>query len=214
MLRVLLLVLLVLWPGAALAAERICAPTSLVKVVVALDLPDLPRDHVARTPRTVYRYGRRMGRLEEVSAQGVPLLIVVAKPNTWTVQRGTKIGQHVRDPSPDPVLFVPVFDDPGITSKLARTLQFGCEADWLLAAGATRARVEHATLGKIDRLEYREGNEVVLLYLRADHPARLELLRAGRLVRALDYLEYNADLPFRAPLFQKPEGYEFGKAAR
>lgn len=204
MARFTLLVLVALHAPAVAAAERVCAPTSMVKLVTKLDAPGLAPNHVSRAARTIYRYGRRMGRSEEVHR-----LSVVAMPNVWTVDRGARTGTHVRDPGPAYVLHLPIFSDPAIRSELAKSLEFGCEVEWLEAARASHTRAEHPALGKVERLEYREGDEAVHLYMRSHRPLRIELQRAGQLVQGVDYLQYNTDLPFRGPLFEKPPGYDF-----
>lgn len=207
MARFVLLVLVALHAPAAVAAERVCAPTSMVKLVTRLDAPGLAPNHVSRAARTLYRYGRRMGRSEEVH-----LLRVVAMPNVWTVDRTARTGTHAKDPGPTYVLHLPVFGDPGIRSERVKSLELGCELEWLEAAQATRTKVEHPTLGKVERLEYREGDEAVHLYVRSHRPLRIELHRGGQLVQGVSYLQYNTDLPFRGPLFEKPPGVDFSAA--
>lgn len=218
MLGIVLVPLLIGGPDvtAAPAAGRVCAPTSMVKVVTSLDVPGTPDGHFVRVPKTLYRYGDGLGRVEESfnPETGLHLLIVVAEPHVWMVDRATGQGKYQRDPGPTYFFRARLFGDPSIRSALISSLEFGCEMAWLVAAGATRTQANHPALGLIERLEYREGQEMVYLYTRSGLPVRLELLRSGRLHIGVEYLQYESDLPLNRSLFERPAGIEFSGEAR
>jgi hypothetical protein len=198
------------------AADRVCAPTSMIKVVTSLDVPGLPHSHFIRVPKTLYRFGDGLGRVEESlnPETGLHLLMVVAEPHVWMVDRATGRGKYQRDPGPTYFFRARMFGDPSIQSALINALEFGCETAWLAAAGAARTKHTHPTLGRVDRLEYREGDEAVSLYVRSGRPVRVELHRSGDLQVGIDYLQYQSDLPLNRSLFERPAGIQFSGEAR
>ena len=196
--------------------DRVCAPTSMIKVVTSLDVPGTPQTHFVRVPKTLYRFGDDLGRVEESlnPETGLHLLIVVAEPHVWMVDRATGRGKYQRDPGPTYVFRARMFGDPSIRSGLITALEFGCEAAWLTAAGATKTQHTHPRLGVVDRREYREGHEAVSLLVRSGRPVRAELHRSGQLHVAIDYLQYQSDLPLNRALFERPAGIDFSGEAR
>jgi len=54
-----------LLPLPAYAADKVCAPQSMLKAVTSIEAPDLPPNHFYRVPKTLYRLGDRQGRVEE-----------------------------------------------------------------------------------------------------------------------------------------------------
>ena len=198
------------------AADRVCAPTSMIKVVTSMDVPGLPHSHFVRVPKTLYRFGDGLGRVEESlnPETGLHLLIVVAEPHVWMVDRATGRGKYQRDPGPTYFFQARIFGDPSIKSALINALEFGCETAWLTAAGAARSKHTHPTLGPVERLEYREGQDAVVLYVRSGRPVRVELHRSGDLQVGIDYLQYQSDLPLDRSLFERPAGVKFSGEAR
>ncbi len=206
-----LVAVLSMLPVVAVAADRVCAPSPMLRVVTALDVPGARRDHFVRVPKTLYRYGERYGRIEEARnpESGLHLLVVVDEPHLWVADRVSQTGNYQRDQGPTFRFRAAIFGDPSIRSTFINSLEFGCEVAWLSSVGAARKKVRHETLGAVERLEYSEGNESVHLYLRSDTPSRLELHRDSQLRVAVQYLEYEAGLPFEPALFQRPEGIRF-----
>ena len=197
-------------------SDRVCAPTAMLRVVTAQDVPNVPATHFVRVPKTLYRYGDGLGRVEEAlnPETGLHLLIVVAEPHVWMADRASGQGKYVKDPGPTYFFRARIFGDPTIQSAFINSLEFGCETTWLAGAGAVRTQVKHPALGVADRLEYREGHEAVYLYLRTGRPVRLEVHRSGRLYVALDYLQYEPDLPLNRALFEQPAGIQFSGESR
>ena len=141
------------------------------------------------------------------------LLVVVAEPHVWMADRASRQGNYVKDPGPTYVFRAQILGDPTIQSAFINSLEFGCEAAWLAAAGASKMRVQHPTLGAADRLEYREGQEAVHLYVRWGRPVRLEVHRAGRLYVGVEYRQYE-HLPLDRSLFERPAGIQFAGEPR
>jgi hypothetical protein len=176
----------------------------------------VPQTHFVRVPKTLYRFGDGFGRVEESlnPETGLHLLIVVAEPHVWMVDRATGRGKYQKDPGPTYIFRARMFGDPSIQSALINALEFGCETAWLTAAGATKTQHTHPTLGPVERLEYREGQESVSLYVRSGRPVRAELHRSGDLQVGIDYAHYQVDLPLNRSLFERPAGIRFSGEAR
>lgn len=211
-----LFLVLIAGPNTLTASGRICAPTSMIKVVTSLDVPGAPHHPFVRVPKTLYRYGEGLGRVEESAnpETGLHLLFVIAEPHVWVVDQATRTGKYQRDPGPTYLFRAKIFSDPNIQSAFINSLEFGCETAWLIAAGATTTRTGHPTLGLVDRLVYRERNETLHLYARSGHPVRLELHRPGGLYVAVQYLQYESNLPLDRGLFERPVGVQFSGEGR
>lgn len=202
---------LALTPVAALAADRVCAPSSMLKVVTAMDVPGAPNGHFGKVPKTVYRAGERYGRVEEAlnPSSGLQLLVVVSEPDMWIADLASGRGNYHKDPGPTYYFRSRIFGDPAIQSRLINSLEFGCEIDWLLQAGATATRGKHPELGEVDGYTYTEGSEVLKLFAKSQVPQRLELHRNGALYAAIRYLEYMPGLDSKPALFSRPTGIVF-----
>jgi len=198
-------------PICAAAVDRVCAPTSMLKAVTALDVPGAPKDHFVRTPKTLYRYGERFGRVEESrnTETGLHLLVVVSEPDIWVADLATKRGNYQKDPGPTYNFKAVIFGDPNIQSRLINSLEFGCEVAWLSEVGAKKSSVNHADLGAVQQLGYTEGSESLSLFLRSGVPVRLEVRQGGTLYVAVQYLQYSASLLFQPSLFTRPTGIAF-----
>jgi len=193
------------------AADRVCAPEHMLKVVTRMDVPGVAPDHFSRVPKTLYRSGTAYGRVEEAYNQvtHLHLLIVVSEPDLWIVNLATRTGRHVRDPGPTYYFRARLFGDAQIASQLIRALELGCEIAWLREAGAREEPVTHATLGQTRRLSYSDATDAVILYERANTPLRVELLQNGHPTFAMEYLEFSPHLRFDQKLFGRPPGIRF-----
>lgn len=191
--------------------ERVCAPDSLMKVVARADIPGVPDDAFASAAKTVYRSGSRYGRIEEAynPQTGLQLLVVVNEPHLWVVNRRDNSGEHMLDPGPTTHFRALVFPPELAAGDLPRRLELGCEAAWLIDAGATLKRYRHESLGLVERLEYTEGGERVWLYQRAGKPVRVEMYKDGKLAFRLNYVEYVQGLEFDPAMFTRPDGVRF-----
>jgi len=203
-------------PISASAVDRVCAPTSMLKVVTALDVPGAPKDHFVRKPKTLYRQGERFGRVEESrnTETGLHLLVVTSEPDMWVADLASKRGNYQKDAGPTYYFRAVIFGDPNIRSRFINSLEFGCESEWLSEVGATKTSLNHADLGAVERFVYTEGHESLSLFLRRGTPTRLELHRNGALYVAVRYLQYSPDLPFQPSLFTQPFGIAFNGEQR
>ena len=184
----------------------------MIKIVASSDAPGRTSTVFAKAPKTLYRMGNRYGRTEEPPnlQTGVRLVVIVAEPDLWIVDLASRRGMHQRDKGPTFNFRARIFGDPSIKSKFISALEFGCEASWMIEAGAQRTTVKHPELGDVERLEYREDSEMLVLYTRSGLPRRLELHLANQLQSIVDYQEYVTNLQFQKTLFERPAGIDFG----
>lgn len=204
-------------PLAAIAVDRVCAPDSMIKVVAALDVPGAPSDHFVRVPKTLYRYGERYGRVEEAPnpVTGTHLLVVVAEPDVWIADLAGRRGNYEKDPGPTYYFRARIFGDPSIRSSFINTLEFGCEREWLLKAGAKLTKRSHPELGSVDEIRYSEGTETVILFTKDRIPQRIEFNRDGKLYLGVQYHNYTSGLRFDPSLFARPSDITFvGEASK
>src|SRR5260221_6806196 len=91
-----------LLPLSAYAADKVCAPQSVLKAVTSMETPDLPPNHFYRIPKTLYRLGEKQGRVEEAlnPETTIHLLIVVNETDVWMVNLAERPGRDNRDSRP------------------------------------------------------------------------------------------------------------------
>lgn len=200
-----------LFPLSTSAADKVCAPQTLLKVVTTIEAPDLPPDHFYRVPKILYRAGERQGRVEEAlnPESGVHLLIVVNEPDLWMVNLADGKGQYLRDPGPTFYFRARLFGDAAVNSTFIRNLEIGCEVAWMLEAGVKPEQTKHPTLGAVNKLEFTEGSERLVLFERRGKPLRVELFGANGWIMAMNYLSYEPNLKKNPKLFIKPVGVIF-----
>lgn len=212
MIRLLVSILIAcMLPLPAYSFDNVCAPQSLIKVVTSMESPDLPADHFYRVPKTLYRIGERQGRAEEAfnPKTGIHLLIVVNEPDMWMVNLAERRGRHMIDPGPTFIFRASIFGEAAVRSTFIRNFEIGCEIQRLHKAGVKPAKTSHATLGDVNRMEFIEGEERLILYEKSNKPLRLELMNGERLIVAMNYLSYEVGLKIRPELFTKPDGIVF-----
>jgi hypothetical protein len=197
------------------AAEDVCAPDKMLKVVTVADTPHLDPASFAAKPRTLYRQGERYGRVEEPlnPRTGTQLVFVVNEPDVWVADLVSKRGEHALDPGPSYVFRAQIFGEAASNNTVIRGIEFGCEARAMRAAGAKETMVDHETFGRVTQLEHTEASEKIVVLLDGkSKPKRLELYYEDKLAFAMNYAEYNDTLPFNPTLFQKPAGIEYQDA--
>jgi hypothetical protein len=205
------LLVALLLPWTAHAADKVCAPPGLFKAVTSMEAPDVPEGHFFGVPKTLYRSGDKLGRVEEAKnpQTGLHLLVVVSDPDVWIVDLAGKRGRYVRDPGPTYIFRARIFSEGTVKSAFIRAFEIGCELQWLREAGAKSAATTHAKLGKVNRLEFSEGAESLVVFERSGRPLRMEFLTEGKLVLAMNYHSYETGLQAQPALFARPQGIPF-----
>lgn len=199
-------------PGAATG----CAPANLTRMITRNVSPGLAAAAPAAQPRTIYRQGATFLRSEESPdpTRGQPV-VIVAEPDIWTINLATRSGQHQIDPGPELVVRAPILP---ITPDLPpefRALEYGCELEFLAAAGAAAPRQTvnwgsaKATAHQVAKGEHTIS---ILMATRRQAPLMVAYAKSGQVVFAIRYDDYRNDMTERPTLFAPPEGMKFGAA--
>jgi hypothetical protein len=192
-----------------------CQPEKMLRIVVRDESPTIPKGHFAGEPKTIYRLGSKLARVEEQpdTAQQLHGLFVVNEPDAWIVNLVKMTGQHVVDTEPPFRTVFPLFPKeawpPPFPAELER-LEFGCEIAFFDGFKAPLTELS-APDGKMVKQAVGIGEwTLVLLRTRSEAPPSVVFLfRADKIVSIMRYLEYR---PFQQPdmtLFQKPPGVAF-----
>lgn len=199
---------------AAAEETAVCAPEKMMKIITTAEIPGASRDPFARAPKTIYRQGTRYGRVEEGfnPNTNLKLLIVVDEPHLWVTNLAVGKGQYIRDAGPTYNFRARLFGDGAVSTPFARSLEYGCEVEGMLRAGARPTDFRHPSLGQVKRLEAGRDNERVVLFTgRNDRPLQLELHINDQLTYVLNYEDYQSGLELDKSLFKKPTGIEFDR---
>lgn len=98
------LTLILLFISSVLSAE------TMVKVVYRIQGPDIDEGAYASLPRTVYRVGHLMGRVEESHDPefGMHALIILNDRDVWMINQINDLGMHFTAPDPERGFRVPI----------------------------------------------------------------------------------------------------------
>jgi hypothetical protein len=181
-----------------------CAPKNVLKIVFAYEAPEMPADSFGAKPRTLYRLGDKLGRMEEMPnpETGLHLLVVVNGEDIWMVNRNDRAGEHSIDPGPSIGFHAPVISS--VDSEYWRDFEMGCEIAFMTAAGAT---VSETPAGKV----YEHSKENITARLFTDKsgiPARVQFSGAGNDF-AVVYKSFEEVPDAPRDLFAKPAGVTF-----
>jgi hypothetical protein len=206
---------LAVWCGATTANAAVCAPTSLVHIVVTAVTPGISAGSFEAQPRSIYRFGPDKLRIEEAPdpANAIHGLIVNAEPDIWMVNLFDGSGKHIVDPGPTFNVVAPVFGIEGIAPGLL-ALEFGCEAEYIAANAPAPVRSEQVGASRYQVYRVAEGTDAVeILELSGSAaPSFARLYHRGRLALALRYDLFTPGLPMDPKLFVRPSGVRFTEA--
>lgn len=187
----------------ASSAAADCVPKNVLKIVTAFEGGGVKAGTFAAAPRTLYRSGATLGRMEETAnpETGLHLLIIVNGADVWMVNRNDSTGQHAIDPGPIG-FHAPLIGD--VQSKHWNQFELGCEVPFMKAVGAA---VSETTAGTIYE-HSREGVTARLLVGKSGVPARVDFSGRGEDFSIVyKSFEELADPP--KDLFAKPAGVRF-----
>src|ERR1700733_8019187 len=123
--------------GPSFAAEQAdpSTPTTMQKIVVRYESPDVDPNSYAAKPRTYYRAGDIYGRIEQSlnDTNGIQPLVVISAPDQWVINAFNHTGQHTLDTGIPSIARLPVLP-PGQKSFL--DLEFGHELEYFKNKGA------------------------------------------------------------------------------
>jgi hypothetical protein len=179
--------LFVLW---ILTAQAWAEP-GLIKIVTSNTTPGIKPDSFASKPRTVYRSGNSLARVEEVDdpVDKVHMVVIRAHSEGWTIDLRNKVGRHSRG-LPD-IVRVPLAPIGGLGD-----LEFGHELEFMQT---------HKIEAKDGTYVYSVDGYVVKLSLADGKPEQFEASQDGKVVLRLHYDEYVTGLPDNPGLFVVPK---------
>jgi hypothetical protein len=191
------------------ASGAAAEPATALRVVTRFDSAELAPDSPDRLPRTIWRSGPNMVRIEGiVSAEtGHKMLLVANSPHLWLADLESATGSHTVDPGPEIGAEVPVFPLP---IDALSELQIGNESDYFREHRA-QPKGRTSMDGRACERQDIETPEYLLVGCFEPFTGRPVAIgvRVGTAVMAVTYLEYdrNAQLPEGA--FSRPPGVEF-----
>ncbi|MDD2709012.1 MAG: hypothetical protein PHV34_13585 [Verrucomicrobiae bacterium] len=198
------------------AAVAVAGPeTEMVKVVYRVVYPDSPAGAFRAQPRTLYRYGDRCGRTEEMPDVLLKVhgLIIVNEPNIWMINLANKTGRHVIDPGPTYRFYSPIIP-PDAKDKPMRFPDFEVGREIQFMKGRGVEPLERMVDGK-KHLVYDCQIEKLLLRLMchpvSKTPLKTMVFEDGRLVTVLQYDDYQTGLTVDKNLFEPPSGIQIAE---
>lgn len=196
-------------PSADASGQPVCAPEKLTRIVIRNVSPGLAAAAPAAQPRTLYRQGAIYLRSEESPdpARGQPV-VIISEPDIWTVNMATRTGQHQVDPGPELIVRAPILPLTADVPADFRTLEYGCELDFMRRANAT-APLQTIPWGQgratVHQVVSGEHVVSILLAERAQEPLMVAYAKAGRPLFAVRYDDFRTNLSDRPALFARPE---------
>ncbi|HEX2832534.1 MAG TPA: hypothetical protein VHW00_05945 [Thermoanaerobaculia bacterium] len=206
-LRVLAVLILVVAVGIAPPLVAKCVPKHTLRIVMRYDGPDVPKDHFIRQPKTLYRSGETLGRMEEEANRetGIRLLVVVNGADLWMVNLMTNTGEHAIDPDPTPAFRAPIIGD--MKSDYWNNFEFGCEVPFMESAGATKTKIDGGTLYE----HTHDGATARLTVSERGLPKHVSVTK-GDTEFSFVYDAYEQIVEPNPTLFAKPAGVRFTEA--
>lgn len=185
-------------------------PARVTRLVVRFESPDLTENHFLRLPKTIFRSGTTLARVEEKPnpQTGLQLLLIVNAPMSWELDLATGRGIERRDSEPPFVVHLPVF--PG--TQGLETFEFGHEYEFFQAASSADRQVVKTNGETRERLTINgDGYRLNGLFAETTHrPVRVELTKGDKTI-AFDYLSVE-DLPAGdLELFARPKNIRWRK---
>jgi hypothetical protein len=177
--------------------------------------PGLQAAASAAQPRTLYRQGSQLMRVEEAPdyARGLQPLTIVAEPDIWLVNLTNGMAQHQRDPGPDLNVHAPVVAGPGTPARFMG-LEFGCEMEFLAANPHPPPRRMGQGANQVEVHVLIEGGQTLAVMVdpRRQVPLMVSLTNNGKPVVVMRYDAYAAGGPPRPQLFEPPKGVQLQEA--
>lgn len=168
------------------------AEPGLLKIVTSNTTPGVKAGSFASKPRTVYRFGASLARVEEVDdpVDKVHMVVIRSGSQGWTIDLRNKVGRHSTG-LPE-VVSVPLL---GVGSLA--NLEFGNEIEFMKS---------HNVPSRAGVYEYKLPPYRVRLTVKGARPEQLEAFENEKLMMRLHYDQYLTGLPKKPALFQVPAG--------
>lgn len=184
-----------------------------MKLTVRLQSPEIPADHFAAKPKTMYRAGQGYCRTEELPdpEQGIHGLMIINEPDVWVVNLLSKTAQHLVDSGPTFNCRLPMFQGDEVKSAADMKnpileLEFGRELAYFRQKGAP-PKEGPVLQGKQTNVSMVQVGDSQLFLFTVDTPERpLAVARQRGGTREIYWYGLYEELPFEPKLFAKPEG--------
>jgi hypothetical protein len=207
--RLTVLLFALCFSGIARAEEE----PAMTKIVVRMLALSAAGNLVPEKPKTMYVAGEKYARVEELpdAKAGGQKLIVTNEPDSWIINLTDKTAKHLVDSGPKFVTHAPIFwTTSGQPEPEFDDLEFGAELKFF--GGGRGLDLKPRTLDgrRCKVISIKTGPHEALLFLdpKSEKPYQINLIKFGRLVSAVRYVSYETDIPFKASLFQPPEGIQ------
>jgi hypothetical protein len=192
----------------------------MTMLMVKLESPEIPKDSFAAQAKRMYRAGSRYCRIEENPdlEHGIHGLLILNEPDSWMINRLTKMGRHMVDPGPTFNCRMPIFADAeeiksaGDLKKPLIKLEFGRELEYF-RSGSGAPTAGPVLQGKATMVyTVQVGNWQLFLFTGGDPEAPVAVIRKNDKTREIFWYGEYAQLPFDGKLFAKPEGVKIEEA--
>ncbi|HZN51814.1 MAG TPA: hypothetical protein VFD81_14330 [Methylomirabilota bacterium] len=163
--------------------------------------------------RKLWRYGDSYARLEEAPnpQTGIHGLLITKAPNSYLINRYTKVARHVVDPGPTYNVVIPVF--PSERDGKLKGLQMGRELAFFQANGAVPLPDEPIDTAMCSVLRAKVEESEIKLFLDKDSKQPRQVwIRNSRSEYAVRYVRYRTDLPLDLSLFSVPKDVQVTRA--
>jgi len=202
----------------ALLASSLSGSESMVKVVYRLQGPDIETGAYAGLPRTVYRVGSAMGRVEETRDLefGMHALIILNGRDIWMINQVNESGMHFKAPDPDRGFRVPIVPSGSpIDDHRVELFEIGRELTFMAESGVEPIRREE-DCNFFDVYETAVDGVTLTVFCAPDSnsPLRTQVRDGEDLLVEIAYDSYETGLPLDPDLFRPEERLQITEHSR
>ncbi len=206
------LTLILLFLSPLLGAE------TMVKVVYRIQGPSIDEGAYASMPRTIYRAGHSMGRVEESRDPdfGMHALIILNDRDVWMINQVNALGMHFTTPDPERGFRVPIVPSATpLQERRAERFEIGRELAFMAELEVEPVvRMEDCNHFRVYETEV--DGVVLIVYCSADSgtPIRTQAWEGDELLVDIAYDVYQTDLPLDPGLFLPDSGLQITEHSR
>jgi len=209
-----LLTLLIALLAPAVHAADGSADRSMVYIEYRFIAVNIKPNSFEASVRKLWRYTDSYARLEEAPnpQTGIHGLLIANAPNSYLINRYTKVARHVVDRGPTYNVIIPVF--PSEREGKLKQLQMGRELAFFRANGAVAALDEPVDTTMCTVLRAKVDDSEIKFFLDKGSPQqpRQVWIRNPRSEYAVRYVRYRTDLPVNLSLFAVPKDVQISRA--
>ena len=192
----------------ALLASSLFGSEAMVKVTYRLQGPGIEPGAYAGLPRTVYRVGNAMGRVEETRDLefGMHALIILNGADIWMINQVNESGMHFLAPDPNRGFRVPIVpSDSPVGDRRAELFEIGRELTFM-AENEVAPIKRGEDCNSFDVYETVVDGVTLTVFCSPDSnsPLRTQVREGDELLVEIAYDSYDTELPLDPELF-RPE---------